>query len=339
MLRFPPDTVEVPTPVEQTALIHHLRRQLHAVQQEHERYRNHYREVESVCWDLVGDMKRLRQEGLDSSQVHAALPATGRHTRGPSPHSRATWEETKDSSAQLGSPPSPIQLQSSTNQLGQEASTPRQRQPQPVWSRAHGALHLEREEAQALMDRLWTLRQWMGDLFESVQALTSPAAARENSSSELTHRASACLGEVAEVNAKAGVPRASHPVPQAGCVSARQLHRILDEIYLQFTQLQATLTDTLWTTAHPPALSTPAHTRKDRSTEVERLRAINQQLRRTLRDYEQARSRRTTTASSATSTFSRPPLRKFAAAAALRAPPGYAASQEANLFVALPRRW
>ncbi|KPA74243.1 hypothetical protein ABB37_09257 [Leptomonas pyrrhocoris] len=334
---------------EQASVVHRLREQLYALQHEQEHYRSHYGELESVCWELVRDIEELRQERLDRSHLHAATSKDGLTLGMRNPCSQTANERsTLDSSAQLRPLLPSTQLQSSTSRQDGGAPSPVQGRPAPTPPRVHGPLHLEQHEAQILVDRVWTLRQWMGDLSDGVAALTlsdAAAAGTANSSEQPQHRIPVFPGEAAvrekaaELTIRRDVPHALLRTPQSGSNAPRLLHRTLDDIFLQFTQLQARLTDTLWTTAHPPALSSPAHTRQDRDIEVARLRAINQQLRRTLHDYEQTRRRSTAPTPTVARPRSRSPLRRSSATAAPRAPPGYTASQEEEgLFVALPRR-
>ncbi|KAL7703748.1 hypothetical protein N2W54_004983 [Lotmaria passim] len=324
------------SPAEQAAQIRSLQQQLCSLQHEHEQYRNHYQELESVCWELLGDMKQL----CDEEELHG-LPPRRRfveralRTRLQTPALETVIEEAPFKATAVTEAALSPSLVSRQDQL---ASPPPPPSPAAAPPRVCGPLYLDRADAQALVDRLRTLRQWMGDLHGGIQALTSrriptsSSLARHQDSPLACPIDAAVLAKAADLKSTA---KPAHTSP-AGGETMRLLHRVLDDLFLQFTQLQATLTDTLWTTAHPPALSTPAHTQRDHDVEVTRLRAINQQLRRTLRGYEQ--SNRKATDSSRAQRLSSPSPSRKTTSRALRIPPGYAKSQEEGLVVAVPRR-
>lgn len=329
------------SPAEQASQIRSLQQQLRAVQHEHDHYRDHYRELESVCWKLMEDVNSIRQEGLNASQARISLV-------GESPGSRR--DDTRPSQRETCSPAliqTPARA-SAAPCLDSPICTlmPSNR------SRVRGALHMEQPEAQALVDRLSTLQQWMQDLTTSLpthhtRSANVGAEVRNASRSFSSQHHLDPAADSAAVNSAVRdraaqqkcsaekSPRAAFRSPRRSRDAVAQLQAVVDELFLRFTQLQATLTDLLWTTAHPPALSTPAHTRQDRDVEVARLRAINQQLRRTLRGYEQTGvpARNCDAHVRVAATLTQKPL-----AAHHQGPAGYAPASENGLFVAFPRK-
>jgi hypothetical protein len=317
---------------EPAAQLHGLRQQLHAVQQERDRYRSHLSELESLCWELVGDLAQLRGDVVDGVKVHADFVEGG----GPSVREERPIAHKPLSSITTSLVDRPSSLKNTQSQRSSLSSVVQGRLSCP---RVRGPLRLELDEAQALLRRLWTLRQWMGDLVDSVATFETTIGGARSSSVGQQHTPLLCRDDAA-IREEAAALKTGRSAPQTSSSSQlsgdtpQQLHRTLDDIFLQFTQLQASLTNTLWTTSHPPALSTPAHTRQDSEIEVARLQTINQELRRTLRAYEQSHSRPNTSAAGCRS--SRSASRKPSHSTRCP-PPGYVEAPEKGLFVAFPR--
>ncbi|KAG5486248.1 hypothetical protein LSCM1_07371 [Leishmania martiniquensis] len=363
---------------EQAAHLQAIEQQLQAMRIEQGRYRRYCHALEGVCWDLLDDLgvtgkggsgvhgeaRKERLPAADGTAVNlpsstpppippAATPHASSGMRGldrPSSHPRA-------GSHTILSPCTEVtpSMASSNQTRGQPhlctplplsqldaASTPGLKRGAP---RSCKAGLLSPHETQLLFNRLRQLRQWMSDLVTGVSAATFSARAEDGcrvggtlsspsvAPAEVVTDACVC----GDASTSSSAPPLSPGEPSQELVTARRLHRAVDDLFMLFTQLQATLTDTVWCTSHPPALSTPARTNQDRDVEVERLRAINQQLRRILRGYEQSHK-----AIKGSSTFQAcdngKASRGSAASLPSTPPPGYTASNEPGLFIALRRR-
>ncbi|KAG5485283.1 hypothetical protein CUR178_06646 [Leishmania enriettii] len=355
-----------------------LDQQLEVMRREQGQYRRHYSELEAVCWDLLNDLAATETDGggahesglmgrsptveraaTPSSPCPAPSlipPAAAAHARSGerglvcppslscvgshpslSPSAEATTSRVSTQREGQSHPSDPVSLFQGS---AVSWADPQRRTPRPCRTDA-----LSPQEAQLLLSRLRKLHQWMSELVTGVSAATSPARADVGSSvSGALSDPSAAVAKAATAvrlrgDSRASLlssPRSTGESPQR-CVTALRLHRAVDDLFMLFTQLQARLTDTVWCTSHPPALSTPARTHHDRDLELERLRAINQQMRRVLRGYEQphraakvAPKLQAHTAVNA-SRGSRVPLPSSP-------PPGYTASNEPGLFIALRRR-
>ncbi|KAK7196603.1 hypothetical protein NESM_000598800 [Novymonas esmeraldas] len=307
------------------ARIHELEQQLETVRQEQAAYVRHCQALEGVCWDVLDDVARGEEAGEGHIHVYPASFSL-RDSAAAAPLSRPPWQRCS----------------------GAHAAASRLRSASPPLP-PRGASAVSSSEAHLLLERLGTLRQWMHDLVVGLHAarpMQRPhdawrAAERGTTTTATAASVSADAGSSADVvGADSSMEQLTRAAPHPQRVGPATLHRAVDDVFVCFTQLQAMLTDVVWDTAHPPALSTPARTYGDRHVEVERLRAINQDLRRTLRGYEQScsatrrgesSSRRgatttTTTAAEAATSMPPPP------------PTGYAATKEAGLVVAVRRR-
>ncbi|KAG5507232.1 hypothetical protein JIQ42_06638 [Leishmania sp. Namibia] len=352
-----------------------LYQQLEAMRREQGHYRRHYSELEAVCWDLLNDLAATETDGggADESRGMGRSPAVDSAatlSSAPSLIPPAAAAHARSGERGLGCPPSLScagshpSLSPSTEATTARVSTQRAGQSHPSdplplfqgsavsWAdsqrrtpRPCNTEVLSPQETQLLLSRLRKLHQWMSDLVTGVSAATSSAradvgysvsGALSDPSAAVTKAATAvCLRGDSSASLLSS-PQSTGELPQK-CVTALRLHRAVDDLFMLFTQLQATLTDTVWCTSHPPALSTPARTHHDRDVEVERLRAINQQLRRVLRGYEQPHR----------AAKGAPNLQAHNGVKASRGsilplpsspPPGYTASNEPGLFIALRRR-
>lgn len=288
------------TPAEYAAQIRSLRHRLTVLERQNERYRHHYGELESVCWEVLTDVQELRTAA--AAAADAGLNESHRTDQSLIDAAAASAERTTTTSALATSSSTADRekAQALSSRPMEPSRTPLR--PFEACPRPRGSLHLQRNEAQALMDRLWTLRAWVGDLADAVggrasnngAAVTLLGAAPERENANFPIAEAAPAAALRRQPAHAVRTLSASPSPQQRTKdhdTHDQLHRLLDDVFLGFTQLQATLTDTLWSINHPPALSTPPHTRQDRDMEVARLRTINDQLRRTLQGYEQAHRR------------------------------------------------
>ncbi|CAG9569049.1 hypothetical_protein [Leishmania major strain Friedlin] len=195
------------------------------------------------------------------------------------------------------------------------------------------------QESQLLFRRLRRLYQWMGDLVTGVSAATLSGCADVNFRGDggLRDPSSVAAEAIANVCPCSDSSATWSASPLSACesplkrVTALRLHRVVDDLFMPFTQLQATLTDVVWCTSQPPALSTPVRMHLDHAMEVERQR-------RTLWGYEQ--SRQTAREEPAPQPYDEIRARRPAAPPLSSPPPpaGYAASNESGLFIAL-RGW
>ncbi|KAG5511587.1 hypothetical protein GH5_06542 [Leishmania sp. Ghana 2012 LV757] len=355
-----------------------LDQQLEAMRREQGHYRRHYTELEAVCWDLLNNLASTETDGggAHESRGMGRSPAVNSAATPSSPCTSpslippAAAAHARSGERGLGCPPSLScvgshpSLSPSTEATTARVSTQRACQSHPSdplplfqgnavsWAdsqrrtpRPCKAEVLSPQETQLLLSRLRKLHQWMSDLVTGVSAATSSAradvgcsvsGALSDPSAAVTKAATdVCLRGDSSASFLSS-PRSTGESPQR-CVTALRLHRAVDDLFMLFTQLQATLTDTVWCIGHPPALSTPARTHHDRDVEVERLQAINQQLRRVLRGYEQPHR----------AAKGAPKWQAHNGVKASRGstvplpsspPPGYTASNEPGLFIALRRR-
>ncbi|CAC9449645.1 hypothetical_protein [Leishmania infantum] len=362
----------------QAARILSLEQKLQALPTEQDHYRRHYEEPEGVCWDVLDDLAENEGRGahdstgigppsaedgaplLDASSSppsRLASPATaprasaGRHGLGypvsashDGPHSHPSL--CSDATPAGVSSRRATQRHLSDHPPPSRRTTISSSRPDPRLRCSGEADVLSPQETQLLLRRLRRLHQWMGDLVTGVSAATSSGCAdvgcrgdgalRDPSATATEVIANVCPCSDSSAACSA-FPLSARESPLKR-VTALRLHRVVDDLFMLFTQLQATLTDVVWCTSHPPALSTPVRTHLAHDVEVERLRAINQQLRRTLRGYEQ--SHQTASEAPAPRPYDSIKASRRAAPPLSSPPPpaGYAASHESGLFIALRRR-